>query len=328
MPELLQPEDFQAPDDPAIALAESRETKIAISIRAALRAIRDSLDGVDLPALISSHNSVGIAAAITGPKASDALRAAYKPVAETFTDAAEAATTEKLGGLVVYDPLAAAGQLAGAQQTFIGSILGEAAQTVQDQLIQALRMGADPEEIAGALKGVIGLTPRQAQAVLNFRRLLEEGDRQALSRALRDKRFDPTVRSWADGAPVDPAKVDAMVERYADRYLAYRAGVIARTESLQATVNGIKDAYAQAINSGRLLASEVRRKWLVVPDERLCVICASIPLLNPHGVGVFEPYLSLEGPLMGPLAHPNCRCTESFTTDLSRVQANPFSLAA
>lgn len=330
MPDLLQADDFQPPDDPAIELAEARETRIAISVRQGLRALPAALD--DMPGLsgaIGSHNVVTIASALSRPTVSDALLQAYKPIAGTFTDAAEAEAEEKLGGLVVYDPIAAAGQLAGAQQTFIGSILGQSADVVREQLLRSLRMGADPAKIADALKAVINLTPRQARAVSNFRTLLEQGDREALTRALRDARFDGTIRSWADGtAPVDGSKVDAMVQRYAERMLQFRANTIARTESLKATVGGIRDAYVQAVNSGRLLESEVIRRWLVVPDERLCAICGSIPLLNRGGVSVLQPYMSIQGPIMGPLAHPNCRCTESYRTNLSRIRTNPFSIAA
>lgn len=326
MAEILQAADFQAPDDPAITLAESREGRISKSVKIGLAAISQAMAMAPIATMVGSHNAQGIGEIIGGPTVHDALKQAYKPVAETFVEAAEMQTAEALGrALVVYDPLAAAGQLAGAQQTFIGSILGQSAETVRQQLVQGLRLGAQPEKIAEALKAVVGLTPRQAQAVSNFRRLLEQGDLQALTRALRDSRFDATVRSWADGAPVDPKRVDAMVERYAARSLQHRADTIARNESLKATTGGIRDAYVQAIGSGRLLESEVTRKWRVVFDERLCPICASIPLLNPLGVGVMQPYLSAAGPIMAPLAHVNCRCTESYKTDLSRVTANPFS---
>lgn len=327
---MLVARDFQSPDDPAVARADRREGAITAAVAAALRTMGDAIDAAELERHIRQHDVMGIAAILASPRVLDALRVAYKPVADSFIDAAEAEAAQKFGGLVVYDPLAAAAELAGARQNFIGSILGQSSQVVSDQLIAAMREGATADEAAEALSQVIGLTPRQAAAVTNFRRLLEEGSREALTRALRDRRFDATVESWISGeTAVDQAKVDAMVARYAERALVSRAQTIARTEGLKAVVNGIRDAYKQAVESGRLLDSEVRRRWLVVPDERLCPMCGSIPLLNDiDGVGVNEPYLSIEGPIMAPLAHPNCRCTEVYTADLTRLSVQPFALAA
>lgn len=322
---LLQARDFQPQDDPAITRAEKREGTIAIGVLSGLKSMGEAIDAHDLAHAIRRHDVPAIAGVLSSPKVLDALKASYAPVADTFVAAAETEATEKFGGLVLYDPMAAAASLAGARQNFIGSILGQSTQVVSDQLIGAARAGADPEAVAEALRGVIGLTPRDAKAVSNFRNLLENGSREALRRAWRDKRFDATVESWLDGVPVDSAKVDAMVERFAANALRSRAETIARTESLQAAVGGIRDAYVQAVGSGRLLDSEVRRRWQVVLDERLCPICGSIPLLNTGGVGVMQPYLSIRGPIMAPLAHPRCRCTETYSTDLSRVQANPFT---
>lgn len=327
---LLQARDFQSQDDHAISQAAKRETVIGAAALRGLRAINDNVDMNELSRRTLRFDATAVAGLLGAPRVVDALRASYQPIAETFLDAAQDEAEEVFGPLVVYDPLVAAAELAGARQSFMGSVLNQAAQVVADVLVNAARTGADPAEVAAALSQVIGLTPRQAAAVSNFRRLLMDGDREALRRALRDRRFDATVESWISGGnTVDEAKVDAMVARYAERSLASRAATIARTESLKAVVNGIRDAYKQAVDSGRLLDSEVRRRWLVVPDERLCPVCGSIPLLNDiHGVGVNEPYKSINGLIIAPLAHPNCRCTEVYTADLSRISVQPFRLAA
>lgn len=326
---LLHPGDFQTADDAAVTLADKREGAIRSSVRRGLATLGEAIDAPQVGILIRANDIAGVAGVLTGPRVTDALLEAYKPIADAYVEAAEKEAAARFGALVVYDPLQAAAALSGARQTFMGNILGPTADVVAEQLLNAVRSGADPEETAQALKAVIGLTPRQAAAVSNFRRLLEEGDRQALNRALRDRRFDSTVRAWADGtAKIDPAKVDAMVERYADKMLSNRASTIASNEAMQATTGGIRDAYVQAVKSGRLGHLEVRRHWQLVFDERLCAVCGSIPLLNPGGVGVLEPYLSLEGPVIAPRAHVNCRCSEKYVVDLSSVSANPFRLAS
>lgn len=326
MTALLRAQDFQRQDDPAIALAEQRESRIARAVRDGLAALAIAIKSVPL-----THITIqaSVIAAIRAQSVSDALLASYKPIADAFTDAAEMETRTTLGSLVVYDPVYAAGQLAGAQQNFIGFIQSQASQVVRDQLLDAARAGAPAEEVAQALQAVIGLSPKQAQAISNYRRLLERGDRQALARQLRDRRFDASIdRAIREKNPLSGDQIDAMVTRYAERSLASRAASIAHDESLGATTGGIRNAYVQAVQTGRLLASEITRYWQVVFDERLCPICGSIPLLNPEGVGVLQPFISAGGPVMETGVHPNCRCTERYVTDLSRVSSSPFARAA
>src|SRR6185437_5791223 len=94
--------------------------------------------------------------------------------------------------------------------------------------------------------------------------------------------------------------------------------------SLKAASQGIRDAYKQAIESGRLYDSEVKRSWQTAGDELVCIICSTIPLMNAGGIGALRPYLSIEGPLEGPPAHPRCRCSEKWVADLTRVTETPF----
>lgn len=51
-----------------------------------------------------------------------------------------------------------------------------------------------------------------------------------------------------------------------------------------------------------------------------CEICLSIPDMNPDGVGVDEPFESIDGPMDDPPdPHPACRCSVDVITDLSKV---------
>ena len=157
------------------------------------------------------------------------------------------------------------------------------------------------------------------------------GDRNALARQLRDRRFDATVER-ATRTPVrivlSQDQVDTMVKRYAERMLAHRAATMAKTETMQAAVGGIRDAYVQAVKSGQLLDSEVTRYWLTAADERVCPICAAIPDMNRDGVGVNDDYASPLGPISMPLAHVACRCSERYVANLTRLRAQPFAMAA
>jgi hypothetical protein len=188
--------------------------------------------------------------------------------------------------------------------------MADTIEAVIDQDIrQGLTNGMTTDEIARVIKATIGLTPKQAAAVENYRRLLEAGDQAALDRVLRDARFDRSVRS----GNLDADKIDRMVTRYAERFQAHRAKTIARTESLRATNAGRAAAWAQYADRKGLGGDAVLRYWQTAHDERVCPICSAIPLMNPSGVPMDEPYNTPVGPLMmPPEPHPNCRCTERF----------------
>lgn len=326
MARILQSGDFQQDNDPAAEIAEEREARIRRSVLEGLAAMAIAIKAIKLASIT---NVTILIASIRGVEVQNALLNAYKPVNDTFTDAAEAETSSKLGRLVVYDPVTAALTRAQAQKSFIAQIQDAAEMVARQTLVNGLRQGLSAEELAKNLEQVISLSPRQSVAVANYRRLLEQGSKQALDRALRDKRFDDIVaNAIARGDALREGQIDLMVERYAKKSVQQRAAMIARTESINAATGGIRDAYVQAVKSGRLLDGEVRRHWQLVLDERLCPICASIPILNPNGVGVFEPYLSARGPVMTTGIHPNCRCSERYSVNLNRLQSSPFATAA
>ena len=132
----------------------------------------------------------------------------------------------------------------------------------REALIEGIRTGANPLEQARNFRNSIGLTERQVKAVNNYRRLLNEGDRAALDRALRDKRFDRTIRAAFDSdKPLTQAQIDKMVGRYQERYLKYRSNVIARTESLKSVHAGKNAMYKQAIDDGHLDANNLSQEW-------------------------------------------------------------------
>lgn len=214
---------------------------------------------------------------------------------------------------------------------------------IRTYLIAGMNEGANPKDVARQIKQVVGLTEKQSQAVANYRRELETfhqrrtGGGYAVGskpdkvngtqvfrpdddglpmdgiteRRLRDFRYDGQLqRAMQTGKPLTPEQIDKMVAAYARKYKAFRARTIARTEAIRANNMGIQEAWRQAIESGKVSESLVRRQWIVARDERLCEICAPIPRLNPKvGVKQGQPFATPKGPMSMPPAHPNCRCT-------------------
>ncbi len=140
----------------------------------------------------------------------------------------------------------------------------------QQALVEAVGAGVNPRVAARAFRNSIGLTARQTRAVANFRRLLREQSLEALTRQLRDRRFDGTVRrAFRAGEPLSGRQIDRMVQRYYERSVKHRAEVIARTEALRSTHAGTKELYDQAIEQGALRADDLVRTWETAKDERV-----------------------------------------------------------
>lgn len=207
------------------------------------------------------------------------------------------------------------------QDALIREIEATARDTIEKTIMRGMNAGLTPDEVIEEVRTVIGLTDRQATAVLNYRDMIENLDRGALKRMLRDDQYDAALaRSIEEGIELDAAAVSEMVDAYAENYLTYRAETIARTETTRAANSGLEDAYAQAIDRGALPEEAVRKFWQIALDEKTCAICLSIPDLNPDGVPIGEDFDSEDGPQSTPPdPHPSCRCSIDVITDLNLI---------
>lgn len=178
---------------------------------------------------------------------------------------------------------------------------------VREVTTQGIQLGEGPAATARVLRGSLGLTARQRQAVVNYRRYLEEGDPVVLERALRDRRHDPLLRRMLEGkVTLSKDQIDAQVAAYERRYLKYRAETIARTEALNALHLGNQAAWQQAVDRG--MVRSVLGFWHVARDERTCPVCAPVPRMNPNGVPFGGQFATPTGLVSGPTLHPDCRC--------------------
>lgn len=128
--------------------------------------------------------------------------------------------------------------------------------------------------------GILGLTNEQSSYVFGRYRAdgtLRKGALQELqtldshyfTRQRRDRRYDSMVRKAIEtGNPLSSSQIDKIVGRYEDRLKAYRAEVVARTESINALRAGRDEGFAQAIESGAIDPSRIRKKWSATLDNR------------------------------------------------------------
>lgn len=183
----------------------------------------------------------------------------------------------------------------------------------RNALVEGIRAGVNPREQARAFVNSLGLTEYQERIVRGYERSLRELSADTLTRRLRDRRFDPTVRAArSTGEPLSDRQITSMVDRYRDRWRTYRAETIARTESLRAVNEGSSDAYAQAMDEGQLAADQLTKEWNTAADER---VRASHDAMHGQTQPIDQPFVSGAGNLaMGPgqfgvaAEDINCRC--------------------
>lgn len=226
-------------------------------------------------------------------------------------------------------------------QTMTSTRIREIDQTTRDTIRQVLQSGLtagdDPFAIARRIRGSIGLTQRQEAAVNNYERMLRALDPEVLDRKLRDRRSDASVaRAINNDKALTDAQVRSLVDRYRDRYVKYRANVIARTESIRAVQGAQWELFQDMINKGQIDARQVRRTWIHTGDAHVRNAHLQIPAMNPKGVGQNETFSSPLGPILYP-GDPSalaantiqCRCAV-FARIISRglLPSSPGAIVA
>lgn len=154
--------------------------------------------------------------------------------------------------------------------------------TIRSVVADGIENGVPVRTTARRLRSSIGLTERQWTSVSNFR---EKEIRAGVSLPNAERRAD----------------------KFAQKVHRRRAELIARTETIDASVQGRFELWDQAGDRGLIDQNETKRKWIVTPDDRLdSLIC--LPMSGQLR-GMQEPFLTGDGRLiMRPTAHPGCRC--------------------
>lgn len=149
----------------------------------------------------------------------------------------------------------------------------ETQRAIRMLIVESIRDGIPPYEAARRIRGMVGMTTRQAAAAVNFRRgLVDLG--------------------------LTSARVELQMERYIAKKIRERSVNIARTEIMTALNRGVAQSWVQARNEGLLTTKQVA-EIIITPDDRLCPICEPL-----DGVQVPIDAFSEHPPY-----HNMCRCT-------------------
>lgn len=219
------------------------------------------------------------------------------------------------------DPRAAA-IMRSNQLNFVREFTNEQKLATREALAENLGAGIDLQAAARAFRDSIGLTRYQLSVVESYRKALENGDSAALGRMLRDKRFDPSVEASIDGRrPLTPDKISAMVERYRQRMLAYRAETIARTEARQVLSEGQQEAFEQTMRMASLSGDDVEQMWNTNMDGRERMTHGLLDGQTQPWGGLFQSVsgaqLRYPGDPLAPAAEVIiCRCHRTFRIKL------------
>lgn len=328
------------------AIAFQLEGRIRRAVLAALNEMTDEVTLRQIVTLLESGKAGDILALIDTSKlggAIESIKAEF--VAAVAAAGANAARAPVLRGVGFMFDVLNPRLVDWMQQYSFGLVRDIDAGTkegIRAALVQGMAEGKGPLDTARQVRSVVGLTERQAKAVLNYRkeletfhlrrtgggynvggkidrvhgtqvyRPLEDGTPKdgITERRLRDFRYDGQLnRAMESKTPLKPEQIDKMVAAYQRKYLKHRAETIARTESIRANNIGVLDAWRQAIASGKIPEAQVRKSWLVARDERLCKVCQPIPGLNPKmGLPLGQAFQTPKGPIVAPPIHPSCRC--------------------
>lgn len=159
--------------------------------------------------------------------------------------------------------------------------------TVRGLIVSGLQRGDSVDATAEAIRSTVGLHRAWAEAVGRYYRNLV-----------------------AEGTPLGRAA--QMRDDYAQRLIARRAEMIARTEFIAASSNGRLEGYREMMRNGSL-GPVVEKEWLTAKSEvskrgrRVCPICK--PLNHVKVRGLDATWTSGKLTSLVPPIHPSCRCS-------------------
>lgn len=258
-----------------------------------LDAIRTLRGRVDERALAEALEAGDVAAAERLIPLDD-LPEALKPIAATLRQVFHGAGTiaaEELGAVLnqslsftLTNPRAVAWAARHSSQLIVQ--VSEATRTgVQSLIADGIATGRPVAATAREIRGLVGLTQRQAAAVSNYRAGLT-----------------------ADGQAGD--LLERRVLRYGDQLLNQRARIIARTETIAASSQGQLELWRQAAADGLIDPLRTKRRWIATEDDRICPICQDLDGVTVPFGAPFKTDLGVE--LWAPPAHPGCRCANAL----------------
>lgn len=194
----------------------------------------------------------------------------------------------------------------------VDTLKGELRDSLRQRVRHGIEEGHGPIKIARDLRPVVGLAPSQEEAVRNFEFMLRTGDREALTRTLRDRRFDKTLRKalGKGGTGLSDDRIRTMVDAYRRRFIAHNAKTHARSAALDANRVAQRLSWEDAVARGVIDRSQLRKRRITAGDKRVRDEHRRIAAESRAGIPFDAPYSNGEV-VSGELSF-NCRCVDSI----------------
>lgn len=251
------------------ALVDRLEPRLQRAFREALARMRDRLDLGELADMLS-RGQIEDALDVVTEAAVRTLTGANAQAIIAAADDAAKFLSQALRLEVVFDQVnqRAVEAIRRNSLQFIRDFTSEQRRATRLALQDGISRGLNPRDQARLFRDSIGLTQKQEASVQNYRRLLQENSTEALTRELRDRRYDASVRRAAQGEGLTPDQIERMVDRYRQRSINLRAETIARTEALRSAHEGSNLMYEEAIAEGRMVPEQLVQSWSCRRDGR------------------------------------------------------------
>ena len=276
----------------------------------AFTAFREAIDWTALGTLLVQGNLPGVLVLLeqawaesTDAGLRDPLRALTQQIVAQSAEASQpalAAVLPRAAGLAITFDATSPHVIAFVQDhsaTLIRGIGEETRQAIRAMLVQNMQAGRSWRSLVPEMQQMIGVTVRQADALVALRtRLGDSGMQQA--------------------------RIDQLIAQKTRAYIRLRARTISRHESLLAANSGQHLLLQQMVSDGVMDPTQYKRFVVITPDERLCAICRGIKAQNAQGVGLLQPFQTPTGSQMFPPFHVTCRCT-SVTRAVRRMEGPP-----
>lgn len=294
------------------------EPEISAAMLRAWEIIRRTLPENEIAAILLSGSPERVVSAIAND---EAMALAFTPVSavlEKGTLVAAERAAALMPTVALRDGVGSGVQLLNPRvleglNTINTRALGRLQGGLRDSFLAHMRVGLEEGKgaaaIARSLRDVVGLAPNQEAAVRNFEAMLRSGDREALTRTLRDRRFDPTLRKalGRGGKGLSDDQITRMVARYRSRSIASNAATQARSAALDSYRMGQRLSWEDAFDKGLAKRERTFKIWRTVGDERVRDEHVD---LEGERVPFDEPFSN--GEMVPGDASYNCRCGATY----------------
>jgi hypothetical protein len=296
------PEPVTKATAPKLPPLSNLERRIRTALLAALDQIQSQTRTADIRAALESGDVEGAVEAVRVELGEAFLRSAIpQALRQAYEIEGDAIATDIGYAFDILTPAAVDWVRANAA-SLIQQWGDSSREAIRNLIAESFRLNVPVGTLARQIRQTgIGLTWRQARAVLNLRQRLA-----------------------ADG--LDAAKIDARAERYFKQLARYRAELIARTEMARASENARHEAWTQGIAEGYIDPTRSVQEWVATHDHRACDECLDLDgsraaMPNGHFVGEN----GTDGG-SGPPYHPQCRCrtilVDAAKPSLQRARPN------